>query len=69
MNPAEGSPVPRRTVLKQLALAVTSVLTFTVGLTLTPVTNGVVNLDRALEYAMDNGFVDPGIGLMVWEVF
>lgn len=48
------------------ALAVTSVLTFTLGLTLTPVTNGVVNLDRALEYAMDNGFINRGVSLMVW---
>ena len=51
------------------ALAVTSVLTFTAGLTLTPVTNGVVNLDMALEYAMDNGFINRGVSLLTWSEF
>ncbi|QQD18094.1 trypsin-like peptidase domain-containing protein [Spongiibacter nanhainus] len=51
------------------ALAVTSVLTFTAGLTLTPITNGVVNLDMALEYAMDNGFINRGVSLLTWSEF
>lgn len=51
------------------ALAVTSVLTFTAGLTLTPITNGVVNLDMALEYAMDNGFINRGVSLLTWNEF
>ncbi len=49
------------------ALAVTSVLS--VGLRADPLRNGVVNLDRALRYAKDNGFIHRDIGLLTWSDF
>ncbi|MBM7421902.1 S1 family peptidase [Spongiibacter marinus] len=49
------------------ALATTSVLS--VGVRLDPLRNGVVNLDRALRYAKDNGFVDKGLSLITWPDF
>jgi len=49
------------------ALAVTSVLS--VGLTVNPVNNGVVNLERALKYAKDGGFINASTTLLTWADF
>lgn len=49
------------------ALAVTSVLTF--SLSQNPVSNGVVNLNKALNYAKEHGFINAGVSLMTWSEF
>lgn len=49
------------------ALAVTSVLS--VSLSINPVSNGVVNLERALNYAIDGGFIGASTRLLTWPAF
>lgn len=49
------------------ALAVTSVLS--AGLSINPLRNGVVNLDKALSYAKQHGFIQQGVQLMTYEDF
>ncbi len=49
------------------ALAVLSDVGVRVGLA--PVTNGVVNLERALNYAITGGFVGPSTQLLTWSDF
>ena len=49
------------------ALAVTSVLS--AGLSVNPLRNGVVNLDKALSYAKQHGFIQQGVQLMTYEDF
>ena len=51
------------------ALAVTSVLTLSLGLGAAPVSNGVTNLDRALQYAIDGGFINASTKLIAWPDF
>ena len=52
------------------ALAVTSVLSVGIGLDLRPpVSNGVTNLDRALQYAIDGGFINASTKLLLWPDF
>ncbi len=40
-----------------------------VGVGLAPVSNGVVNLERALDYAKSGGFVSAATGLLTWDEF
>lgn len=40
-----------------------------VGIGLTPVTNGVVNLEKALNYARSGGFVPASTQLLTWPEF
>ena len=40
-----------------------------VGVGLAPVSNGVVNLERALDYAKSGGFVSAAPGLLTWDEF
>jgi hypothetical protein len=49
------------------ALAVTSVLS--VSVSITPISNGVVNLDRALSYAKEGGFIGASTRLLTWPAF
>jgi hypothetical protein len=49
------------------ALAVISVIA--AGFGLTPVTNGVVNLDMALRYAIDGSFINRGTKILTWDDF
>jgi len=49
------------------ALAVTSVVSLNVSPTL--VSNGVANLDRALRYAIDGGFINANTKLISWPDF
>ncbi|MDF1692612.1 MAG: serine protease [Zhongshania sp.] len=49
------------------ALAVTSVLSLNLSPTL--VSNGVANLDRALRYAIDGGFINASTKLLSWPDF
>lgn len=52
------------------ALAVLSVLSAGVGgLNVIDVSNGVTNLDRALQYAIDGGFINANTKLLVWPDF
>lgn len=52
------------------ALAVTSVLSVGLGgLSLINISNGVVNLDRALQYAIDGGFINANTALITWPDF
>ncbi|MBQ0794759.1 MAG: trypsin-like peptidase domain-containing protein [Zhongshania sp.] len=52
------------------ALAVTSVLSVGLGgPTLLNVSNGVANVDRALKYAIDGGFINASTKLLVWPDF
>lgn len=48
------------------ALGVTAVLTVRVP---PSVSNGVVNLDRALNYAKSNGFINPAVRVITWSDF
>ncbi len=49
------------------ALAATSVLS--VGVRQDPLRNGVVNIDRALAYAKNHGFINKGTQLLSWPGF
>ncbi|WP_373080486.1 trypsin-like peptidase domain-containing protein [Zhongshania sp.] len=49
------------------ALAATSVLSLSVSVN--PVSNGVVNLERALQYAKNGGFINSGTKLLTWSEF
>lgn len=49
------------------ALAVTSVLT--AGVSINPLRNGVVNLNKALNYAKQHGFIQQGVTLMAYDEF
>lgn len=49
------------------ALAATSLLS--VGLSVNPVSNGVVNLERALDYAKKGGFINASTKLLTWPAF
>lgn len=40
-----------------------------VGIGLTPVTNGVVNLEKALAYAKNGGFIPASVQLITWSEF
>ncbi|MBD2860237.1 trypsin-like peptidase domain-containing protein [Spongiibacter sp. KMU-158] len=48
------------------ALGVTSVLSFSLP---SGATNGIVNLKMALDYAKQNGFINPDVTLITWQDF
>lgn len=50
------------------ALAVTTLLNVSVGLG-APVSNSAVNLQQALSYAKNNGFINQGVRLETWQEF
>lgn len=55
---------------RALAVINTFGLVFGTGNLLSPpVRGGAVNLDMALQYAKDNGFIQPGVSLLTWADF